>query len=140
MAYDIEAIKSKIVSELGLNPFEDVILVGSGAMAANNIRPAEDIDLVVTYSIFNRLSKLKFFKNSFFKDGAPRLTGQDFDIIIKWDKPDCVSCNFEELHKDSSIIKGVRTLSLERVLSWKHRNSRAKDKRDILLIEEFMSS
>lgn len=133
MSYTIAGIKSHLKA-CDITP-ENGIVVCSGVLAAHKLRPAADIDVVVTPEKFDELDKTGLFELSYFPDGAPCLTLGSIEIFIKWDQHDGINPNFDDLYKDSEIINGIRILKLERVKRWKERKRRSKDANDIKLIE-----
>lgn len=131
-----------IVSEVKkLNlPTGKYAVVGSGAMAIRNIRPAHDIDLIVTKDIYGQL-KASGWKEVHFS-GTLRpwvLFNGPFDVSTSWSVGDYLP-KPTELIKNADNIGGVAFVRLEDLLKWKKTCRTDKDLADIKLIEAYLNS
>jgi hypothetical protein len=121
--------------KLGLPANEFVVVAGS-AMAARGLRKTNDIDLVVSVPIFEKL-KTEGWEEQFHDDGSSVLINGIYDVGTGWDNPDNKP-NLESLLQDSDHINGVAVLRPERILRWKKRMNRPKDQMDIELLEAYL--
>ena len=130
-------IKSKLA---GLNLLTDnSIVIGSGIMNALNIRPSNDIDVVVSSSTYENLRTSGKF-NVETKHGRQILTDSIFEIGKSWSVLG-KDYNLTYLLKESVIINDVHYITLDFLLSVKEswlqdENVRQKDLEDVQLIKE----
>ena len=130
-------IKSKLA---GLNLLTDnSIVIGSGIMNALNIRPSNDIDVVVSSSTYENLRTSGKF-NAETKHGRQILTDSIFEIGKSWSVLG-KDYNLTDLLKESVIINDVHYITLDFLLSVKEswlqdENVRQKDLEDVQLIKE----
>ncbi|MEI7674785.1 MAG: hypothetical protein WCI60_03560 [bacterium] len=130
-------IKSKLA---GLNLLTDnSIVIGSGIMNALNIRPSNDIDVVVSSSTYENLRTSGKF-NVETKHGRQILTDSIFEIGTSWSVLG-KDYNLTDLLKESVIINDVHYITLDFLLSVKEswlqdENVRQKDLEDVQLIKE----
>jgi hypothetical protein len=130
-------IKSKLA---GLNLLTDnSIVIGSGIMNALNIRPSNDIDVVVSSSTYENLRTSGKF-NVETKHGRQILTDSIFEIGKSWSVLG-KDYNLTDLLKESVIINDVHYITLDFLLSVKEswlqdENVRQKDLEDVQLIKE----
>lgn len=143
----IQSVK-KLLQELAKLdlPADGFAIFGSGPMAIRNIRPAGDLDLIVTPAVWNALLK-RGYKIEETDWEVTDADGGTFNYHRKlipignievWRKWSFLSDTAEELIKNADIIDGVRFVKLEKVLEWKHAYNRPKDKADIKLIKEYL--
>lgn len=123
--------------ELNIPP-EEYIVVGGGALAARNIRDTEDIDLVVSPVIFEKLVaegwRLKLRPN-----GKPGLHYGCIEAYLD------VHCgNFEpslsSLLEQAETIEEIRILDLKNLAKFKRQYGREKDLADLQLIRMHIES
>ena len=130
-------IKSKLA---GLNLLTDnSIVIGSGIMNALNIRPSNDIDVVVSSSTYENLRTSGKF-NVETKHGRQILTDSIFEIGKSWSVLG-KDYNLTDLLKESVIINDVHYITLDFLLSvkesWlKDEDVRQKNIEDVQLIKE----
>ena len=130
-------IKSKLA---GLNLLtNNSIVIGSGIMNALNIRPSNDIDVVVSSSTYENLRTSGKF-NVETKHGRQILTDSIFEIGKSWSVLG-KDYNLTDLLKESVIINDVHYITLDFLLSVKEswlqdENVRQKDLEDVQLIKE----
>ena len=130
-------IKSKLA---GLNLLtNNSIVIGSGIMNALNIRPSNDIDVVVSSSTYENLRTSGKF-NVETKHGRQILTDSIFEIGKSWSVLG-KDYNLTDLLKESVIINDVHYITLDFLLSvkesWlKDEDVRQKDIEDVQLIKE----
>ncbi len=127
----------KKISDLGLQRGH-YIVIGSGVMGALNLRPINDIDLVVNPNKYAEL-KNRDCVEKVHDDETRELLFGVYGIKTSWDSPNSGD-NLQELLSDSIEIEGVAYISPQRLLRWKKRMKRAKDKKDILFLEKFLNT
>ena len=119
------------------------IVIGSGIMEALGIRRSRDIDLVVAEAEYRRLQAAgNFDEKEVF--GQIILFDEQLEIGISWSVLN-QERDLAKLSEQSTIINGVRYVSLEFLLSvkksWSSGNDvRQKDRDDVQLIEQYLAS
>lgn len=126
------------VKKLGL-PLGEYVVVGSGPMAVRNLRPTNDIDLVVIPRLYKKL-KLSGWHEEHSPDPWREfgIFYRSFDAGIDWSIND-FRPNPVELINDADIIDGVAFAKLQDVLAWKIAANRDKDTADIKLIRDYLA-
>ena len=132
-------IKSKL-DEIGLNS-ESAIVIGSGILSALGLRKSRDIDLVVTKEKYKELYSKKRFKKQL-SHGRELLTDNLFEIGKDWVVLG-KTWRFNDLIKHSTIIGGVRYITIEFLLKAKREwlangDIRQKDIDDVKLMEKYV--
>ena len=126
---------AKRTRELGLNVGE-YALFGSVPLAACGIRESQDIDMLVTHEVYQRL-KVQGWEVEVFPNGRKMLKKDCFEAGEDWNygtyNPDPA-----RLIKEADIIGGIPVVRLEEALAWKKAFGREKDLKDVKLIEKFM--
>jgi len=130
----------KILQKIGLNP-DNSIVIGSGILEALRIRKSEDIDMVISQEKYDLLKKSGNFKIAKIR-GRNILVDDKFEIWKDWYVLG-KSYNLGDLTKQSTVIDGVRYVSLDFLFkvkkSWLHQKDvREKDIKDIKLIENYL--
>lgn len=135
-------IQDKLIKlkELKL-PFENYMVVSSGALAIRGIREAGDLDVIVTKELWNELSKKH--KITINESGIERLeVDKDIEII----NPDQSyfanesGIPMEEMFSKADVFEGVKFMNLEHLKLAKAKLGREKDLKDIALIDAYLSS
>src|SRR5258708_35497243 len=126
--------------ELGLNS-NNSIVIGSGILKALKIRQSKDIDLVVTFEVYNFLKRTGKFRVTE-NHSREILVNNKFEIGTNWVVLG-KSYEFKDFMKDSLIIDGIRYITLdflyEAKKSWlEHADVRPKDIKDVELIENYL--
>lgn len=111
-------------------------MVGSGAMDILGIREANDVDLVVSPEIYEKL-KQEGWLEKFLDDGMSTLESDLYEIFLSWDEKDNRP-NLKDLLNGAHIIEGVSFVDIKRLLDWKKRRKLDKDLKDIELIQEYL--
>lgn len=120
-------------------PFGQYVVVG-GAMAAHNIREANDLDILVTPKLYTKLLE-EGYKQCF----CERCLNTS-RIILKKDSvdimPNQILGNYlgdtDSLIKNADIINGFPFIQLEEFIKFKRELGREKDFEDIKLMEEYL--
>ncbi|OJI06981.1 MAG: hypothetical protein BK997_03925 [Candidatus Micrarchaeum sp. ARMAN-1] len=126
---------AKRTRELGLNVGE-YALFGSVPLAACGIRESQDIDMLVTHEVYQRL-KVQGWKVEVFPNGRKMLKKDCFEAGEDWNY-DTYNPDPARLIKEADIIGGIPVVRLEEALAWKKAFGREKDLKDVKLIEKFM--
>ena len=126
------------VKALGL-PADQFIVAGSGVMDALGIRPAVDVDLVITEELYETLRAQNVRWKEEQRDGLRLLVceGELSEAWLDWPSGKGLLL-YEDMKKSSIVIDGLSFMSLEFVYDWKLWMNREKDQRDVRLIEEYM--
>lgn len=119
------------VKELGL-PLDQVVVIGSGILDALELRPARDIDLVVTPGLFAQLRGSGQYQVSVVR-GETVLQRDDQEIWLSWGNE--AEPNFDTLFNQGVVLEGVCFAHPRFVLAQKRLRCTPKDRRDIALLE-----
>lgn len=118
-------------------PRDSYVLYGSCPMALHGIREANDIDLLVTSKVLNRLEKSGWKKIIKGPKDHP-FTFEEFEAHDNWNFSNyCPS--LEQLQSSATIVEGIPFASIQEVRKWKAASTRSKFKRDVELIDEYLS-
>jgi len=122
-------------------PKDQFVIVGSGPMSVRGIRESEDIDVIVTPTLWDELvKKYKIKINSF---GVETMY-VDTDIEILNPAQSLFGNSkvvpFEEIFAQADVFDGIKFLNLEHLKKIKRELGREKDLRDIKLIDEYLIS
>ncbi len=126
------------IERLHLKP-EDYIVVSSGVLGALEIREVDDIDLVVSASVFRNYESSGQWTKRQYEDGNVYLLKDLYEVGTEWDSENGKP-NLEELKKDQVMLYNIPFASLERLKQWKIKYGREKDIVDVKLIEAYLSA
>jgi hypothetical protein len=124
-------------------PSGQYIVVGSGIMSAKGIRSVNDLDIVVTPTVFEEFKNvegwdlLPWTKEGV--DGKEWLRNGEVELYEQLSQKEG-SLSVEELLRDSEIINGIPFITLEKLIEFKRAYGRPKDFEDIRIIEEHLAS
>lgn len=126
-------------------PLGEYVIVG-GAMEAHGIRKANDIDVVVTPALFNKLIERGWKVCECDKCEEMRQAGtkkrilksEGVDILSEYSWYDKYYADTETLIRGAEIIDGIPFVQLDELMKWKKAANREKDKKDLILIEQFL--
>lgn len=117
-------------------PADQFIVAGSGVMDVLGLRESRDIDLIVGSDLFTELRDR----------GWKRFTEHDEQVLKYGDAEAWLSLpvhgkhkTYQELLVDSVQIEEVTFVSPQFLLDWKRFENRPKDRKDIALLEEYIS-
>ena len=110
------------------------VVFGSAPMALAGLREAQDIDLLVSESLFQQC-KEHGWKELYKSEKDRPLVKDDFEAHHDWDFSS-YHPTLEQLLTRAVIIDGVPFASLQDVRSWKEASGRPKDLADIELIDQ----
>ena len=121
-------------------PIGKYIVFGSAVMEVHGIRKAKDVDLIVDKDVYKELKRRGWKRHWFFKRfltcKALKKNGNEAFSHIKWKK---YRVENDELFKNAEIINGVPFMELREYLKYKRCLPREKDKRDVVLLEEYFA-
>jgi len=123
--------------DLGL-PKDKCLIMSSGVMALFGIRKNRDLDVVVTKDVFNKLKNNKKLIYSHRRlSGNPSYQTLDHNVELystMWP----FKLSVERYLKMAIVVKGIRFLPLRKVIKWKKKLNRHKDREDIQLIQRIV--
>lgn len=128
-------------------PLGEYVVVG-GAMEAHGIRPANDIDVVVTPKLWTKLLKEGWRVCACERCLEMRAAGTKkqimkadvVDILSEYSWFDKYHADTLDLIKNADVIDGIPFVQLTELLRWKRAAGREKDVQDAVLIEEFLAN
>ncbi len=118
------------IKALKLSPKEYVV-IGGAVLELLGIRETNDVDLVVSKSVYKKLSE-KNWKEYVQDDGKKILSKNGYKIMQTW-----MGKTVEELQKNAIIVNGISLMGLDDLVTCKSILSRKKDLKDIQSINEF---
>lgn len=119
-------------------PKGQYVVVASGILEVLNIRDSNDIDIVVTKTLFDKLRKSGEW-TEVIKYEKIFLKGDGVDIIphLDWEK---YSTTTEEAIESAYYHEGIAFLNLEELCKFKLALGREKDLNDIKLIRDYQNN
>lgn len=122
-----------IIKVKSLNfPKNSYVVFGSGPLAVAGLREVNDIDLLVSKDLYNKLKTSGWEQTVKGPKDRP-LTRGVFEAHDSWDFS-AYSPSLEDLLKQATVVDGVPFASLEDVQKWKTASGRPKDLTDLELI------
>lgn len=123
-------------------PKDEFVVLGSGILAALDIRESNDIDILATAELFAKLRAEGGWKYEVVEiNGTPRekLTGGLAEVFkdFRWQGG---SMSPEEGIAQAVKISGINFLPLLRLREIKTQMGREKDVRDVALIDQYLAS
>lgn len=122
-------------------PLGEYVLVGSGPLAARELREASDLDIAVTDKLWQQLFDSGNYKT---EERYGRLflaepDSEDVDIIKQLDW-EAYPTTVEEAIASADIIQDFPFLSIPETIKFKTALGREKDFRDIKMLEDYLAS
>lgn len=130
-SFMIETIK-----QLNL-PTGEFVVVGSGLLDALDLRTSDDVDLVVSEDLYNRLKAGGWQSEN--KSWGELISKSPVEAMLSWDSTDGGN-NLADLIQTSVSINGINFVSPKRLLAWKRKKNRPKGQKDIELLEKYLGS
>jgi len=119
-------------------PRDQYVIVGSGAMAAHEIREANDFDVLVSMDLWDKLSKdhtiVMSGKTENIQLGDIQILGNGSMYRI----PEIAS--IEDMINTAETIEGHKFLDLKLVKKFKLNEGREKDLKDVELIDKYLNN
>lgn len=122
------------IRQLGL-PRDEFLVVGSGTLAALKLRRANDIDLLVTDSVYAKLKAQGWDEHTYETTGDKGLSQGDFEVVVNWH-----GTKLEDVMSAAIWLEGIAFANLEDVIEWKTQLARQKDIYDLELIRQYRSA
>ncbi len=119
------------VKELNF-PLDQLVVIGSGLLDAYGLRAADDIDLVVSDELYDKLKQAGDYKESI-KHDEPYLAGDKLEIWKTWGS----KYNYQTIKSISITIEGVNFVNPDLLIVKKREQGRDKDLADIKLLEQY---
>jgi hypothetical protein len=128
----IAEIKNKLTS-LGISSTEPII-VGSGILDMLGIRPSNDVDLLISKETFYKIAGHghEILQRP---DGSEKIEVDDIELMHDW-----YGKKVSDAAIKTTVIDGIKFMSIEEVCRWKALLDRSKDQVDILLIDKCLES
>ncbi len=128
----IAEIKNKLTS-LGISSTEPII-VGSGILDMLGIRPSNDIDLLISKETFYKIADHghEILQRP---DGSEKIEVDNVELMYDW-----YGKKVSDTVIKTTVIDGIKFMSIEEVRRWKALLDRSKDQADILLIDKYLES
>ena len=104
-------------------------------MAIHGIRESQDIDLIVTSNLYDKLLLLGWREEG--SGSNIHCSKGNFDAFNNWDFNNYYP-NPERLIQEAEIVDGVAVVQLSEVIKWKKAFGRHKDLVDIKLIQNYL--
>ena len=114
-------------------PRDKFAIFGSGPLAVRGIRETNDLDIIVKPDLWEELKK----KYPVTSEEKGLMVIGNIEIYSKWGG---WFSDLAQLIEEADIIQGLRFVKLERVLEWKKKFNREKDKIDVDLIYEYLKN
>lgn len=135
----IEAYKNRTVTNrdrieaLHLSP-NDYVVIGGAVLEFLNIRETNDVDLVVSKKVYDRLSKANW-KEYIQDDGKHILSRSGYIIMQHW-----LQRSLSDLQKSAVVVNGIPLMGLDELIECKTQLGRKKDLKDIISIKEYVDN
>ena len=120
-------------------PLNQIIVIASGVLDAYGIRAADDIDLAVSPELFATFESDPDWAAHSAEWGERYYRNGECEAWSGWTEPGKTRPLYEDLLADTIEIDGIRFMTLDYVRRWKVIKGRDKDKKDIALIDEYLS-
>lgn len=118
-------------------PHDRFVVIGSGVLAAHNIREARDIDLVVDSSLFAELEANGDWQQGRQGGASYALEKGDIEVWKDWSVDNSGYPDYSDLLEVSEAIEGIRFVTLEYLAARKRERGELKDQEDIRRIDEY---
>lgn len=123
------------IHELSL-PSDHLVVIGSGVLDALGLRPAGDVDLVLSAELFADLTQQAPW-NVRTKHNELVLVRDDVEAFLSWGSDG--RPNFRELYEQGVTIDGIRFAHPRVVIDQKKQRGSEKDERDIVLLKGYLN-
>jgi len=125
------------LAELNL-PSGKYMVMGSGILDALDIRPAADVDLVVSDDVYSHLRETGWH-DRVASNGSTGIEQGVFQAYNRW-SDETVIKTLDELLVDAEWVNGVPFNSLAKLSLYKVRRGREKDLADLELINRYLDT
>lgn len=121
-------------------PTDQFVVVSSGALSVRGIRDSNDLDVIVTESLWNEMAKeYPIIVNNF---GVQTLElNSEIEILnpVQSMFGNSTIVSIEEIFKKADEFDGIKFINLDHLKRIKIKFGREKDLRDITLIDEYLN-
>ena len=121
------------IAKLNLPP-ESFIVVGSGILHTLGIRESDDVDIIVSPKLFAELEQQAGWEH-YTRQGQTLIRRGMLDIGTAWGEYDVAT-----VRPFTTVIDGLRYVSLANLRQWKQHNARPKDLQDVTLIDTYLAN
>lgn len=111
----------------------DYVLVGSGVLDVLGLRSATDIDLVVTDEVYESFRQKHGWHEFAQVNGKKVLSHEGRNLMTAW-----AGSQFKQLREDTSVVDGVKIMSLKKLIEGKIQLGRRKDISDVALLRRYI--
>lgn len=118
--------------KLGLSQ-HDAVIVGSGVLAALEIRESNDLDIITQRETFDTLAKS--YSTASYPDGTGKIMDGDVEVMYSW-----LDRDYAYYSAHATEIDGFEYISLTELRARKLQQGRPKDLRDVVLIDEYLAT
>lgn len=125
------------VKKLKLEP-DQYIVIGSGILSALGIRATDDVDLVVSQTIYDYYKKQGWSEKNW-PMGEPTVANGIYEMGTDWGD-DTNIYHLADLLRNKQVVEGVNFVSLDFLKKWKLAKGRSKDLADVKLIDDYLVS
>lgn len=116
-------------------PTDEYVVIGGGLLDALGLRPANDIDLVVSQALYARLKDTGRYDVTT-KNGEERLEQEALEIWRSWNHGEHEhEPNFEALFAESVVVDAIHFVNPQYLIARKSERGTAKDLADIALLK-----
>jgi len=122
-------------------PLGEYVVVGSGILAAKGLRRTEDVDIVVSPTLFKKYRALGWEQMpwTYEKKGQIYLKKGIFELYLDVNCKD-FNPTLDELVQRAEVIDGVAFSSLEDTINFKKAYGKPKHLEDVGLIREYLNA
>jgi hypothetical protein len=128
------------IKDLNL-PMGQYVVFGSAVMEVHGIRPAKDIDIVIDQGLYQELKRRGWRRKWNFKRvltcKALQFENNEAFTNLYWKD---YRITTGELINNAELIDGVPFMSIQDYLLYKKHLPREKDKKDVILLENYLSA
>jgi hypothetical protein len=117
-------------------PTDQYVVVGGAALAIRGLRSTEDIDLVATPPLFERL-KSQGWAQKTRPNGQLGLKRGCVEVYLEVNT-ESFARDINWLIAHSELVEGIPLADLDTLLGWKRTYGRQKDARDVELLEKII--
>jgi predicted nucleotidyltransferase len=121
------------IKDLNL-PLDQLIVIGSGLLDAYGLREADDIDLVISDTLYRTLKATGRYVEGV-KQDETYLVKDKLEIWLSWGS----GVDFAYLQRDGVVIDGVTFVSPNFLMARKYARGSDKDIKDIKLLERYLN-
>ncbi|MFZ1249442.1 MAG: SulP family inorganic anion transporter [Candidatus Saccharimonadales bacterium] len=114
-------------------PKQSYLVIAGGVMEAIGLRTTNDVDLVVTKSLYEEYRR-KGWREYTQDDGKRILSHNGYQIMVTY-----VGRSLAELKKHSFMHEGVRFMGIEDLIACKKKIGRQKDLADLALLAQYFN-